>query len=50
MVSVLGAFKFDHAQPVKLILLQKFSDLQLFILGAGGSISDYPNPAHESGY
>ena len=33
-VSVLGAFKLDHLQPVELILSQKMSTFLSFILGA----------------
>ena len=33
-VSVLGAFKLDHFQPVKLILLQNFSTFLIFIIGS----------------
>ena len=39
-VPVLGAFKLDHLQPVKLILFQKISIFLPFILGS--SISYYP--------
>ena len=33
-VSVLGAFKLDHLQPVKQILLHNFSNFLIFILGS----------------
>ena len=33
-VYVLGAFKLDHLQPVKLILSQNFSAFLIFILGS----------------
>ena len=39
-VSVLGAFKLDHLQPVKLILSHKISAYLTFILGV--PISYYP--------
>ena len=44
-VSVLGAFKLDHFQPVKLILFRNFSSFQNFILGP---FSYYPREGKEA--
>ena len=43
--SVLGAFKLDHLQPVKLILSQQNSIILIFILAA--PISYYPRERKE---
>ena len=45
-VYVLGAFKLDPLQPVKLILFQKISTFQIFILGR--PIPYYPRPSGEA--
>ena len=44
-VSVLGAFKLDHLQPVKLILFPNFSIILIFILGS--PIPYYPRAKYE---